>query len=101
MLAVYFDKAGCEVVAVENGRGALQVFSPGRFAVLLADVNLDDGINGIEVALKLRAQEPDLKVFLMSGEPASMNLAKAAGVGTCLAKPLNLAKLPQILGLKP
>jgi len=74
MLAVYFDKAGCEVVAVENGRGALQVFSPGRFAVLLADVNLDDGINGIEVALKLRAQEPDLKVFLMSGEPASMNL---------------------------
>lgn len=100
MLTAFFNKAGYEVVAVESGPEALRVFAPLRFALLLADVNLGDGMNGVEVARKLREQEPELKVFMMSGEPASLSLAKAAGVGTCLAKPLNLAQLPRLLGLK-
>jgi len=100
MLTVFFKKIGHKVVAARSGYEALQVFTPGQFSLLLADVNLGDGMNGIEVAKKLREQEPQLKVFMMSGEPAYLALAKAAGLGCCLAKPLDLAQMPQLLGLK-
>jgi CheY-like chemotaxis protein len=99
MLTVYFRKVGHKVVAAKNGLEALQAFTPGQFGLLLADVNLGDGLNGIEVAQKLREKEPKLR--FMSGEPANLTQAKAAGLGDCLQKPLDLALIQQLLGLKP
>jgi CheY-like chemotaxis protein len=100
MLTAYFKKFGHGAVAVGSGHEAIEAFAPGRFALLLADVNLGSGMNGVALALKLREQDPELKVFMMSGEPACLALAKSAGVGTCLAKPLDLAQMPRLLGLK-
>ena len=99
MLGVYFRKAGQEVVVAQDGDEALRIFSPGKFELVLADVNLGDGMNGIEVVRKLREQDPEIKVFIMSGEPHHLRTAKESGFESCLPKPLDFARMPQLLGL--
>ncbi|HAH08379.1 MAG TPA: hypothetical protein DCM05_17945 [Elusimicrobia bacterium] len=99
MLAHYVNAAGWEAVVAKNGAEALEAFQTGKFRLLLADVRLDEGIDGIEVAKRLLGLEPDLKVAMISGVPGASDRVKAAGLDVFLPKPVGLDALADLLEL--
>ncbi|OGS39982.1 MAG: hypothetical protein A3J82_02705 [Elusimicrobia bacterium RIFOXYA2_FULL_69_6] len=99
LLARYIDSAGWQVVAVQNSSEALRIFAAKRFSILLADVMLQDEMDGIELARRLTALEPGLQVVLISGVPGIADKAAEAGVGPLLRKPVSLSALAGALGL--
>jgi DNA-binding response OmpR family regulator len=98
LLSFYFTtKLGWEVVTAVSGAAALEAFAIGKFHMLLADVDLGDGLDGIEVAKRLRDQHPPLKVVMMSGEPKNEAKVREANVGAFMPKPFDLPDLGTML----
>jgi CheY-like chemotaxis protein len=58
-------KAGHTVVAVENGRKAVQSVAEQSFDVVISDVRMPD-MGGVELLRALHAEDPDLPVLLVS-----------------------------------
>ena len=57
---------GFVVTAVENARGAIRIFEEVDPDVLVADINLGAGPNGVELATILRAHAPYLGVVFLT-----------------------------------
>lgn len=96
MLVQYIKAAGWEVVEAGNGAQALQAFQPGRFRLLVADVRLDEQMDGIDVAKRLLRLEPGLKVAMISGVPGASERVRAAGLPLFFDKPLGIAALVEL-----
>jgi CheY-like chemotaxis protein len=61
---------GYEVAAVSTGQDALDLLEQGRtFDALFTDVVLPKGVSGVELARRVRAIRPGIKVLLTSGYP--------------------------------
>lgn len=60
---------GCRVLQAVSGLDALEVWQwhGSRIRLLLTDVVLEDDMNGMELAINLRAENPDLKVICTTG----------------------------------
>ena len=101
LLRFYFTKLGWEVVTADSGAAALEASAEDKFHALLADVNLGDGLDGIEVAKRLLDQHPHLKVVMMSGKPENEFRVQEAKVGVFVAKPFDLPSLLNILNAAP
>lgn len=97
LLRFYFTTRGWEVATVSDGAAALKAFEADRFQVLLADVDLGDGMDGIEVSKRLLDQHPHLKVVIMSGKQENAARVRDAKVGTFIGKPFDLLNLGSIL----
>jgi len=70
---------GYTVVSAANGNEALQIFDSGfRPDLLLSDVIIAGGMNGRELAERLRGKAPGLSVLFMSGYTSGV-LAKGEG----------------------
>jgi CheY-like chemotaxis protein len=87
---------GHEVCEAGNGKAALALLrTKGPFDVLLADIVVPCGMNGIQVARAARRQHPDLTVIHTSGfsgqvEAAALDLDPGAKV---LTKPYRCEQL--------
>jgi two-component system OmpR family response regulator len=88
--------SGYDVVVAASGRDALaavyaDTLSP---ALLLTDIEMP-GMNGIELAARLRADRPATRVVLMTGREASAARAREHQglVEGVLLKPFGLAEL--------
>jgi RNA polymerase sigma factor (sigma-70 family) len=70
-----------------------------RYALVLTDLRLDTGTEGLEVARLARETAPDARVVLFSGQDLSQvaDEAEDAGVDEMLSKPLSLDALARIL----
>ncbi|GGI90286.1 hypothetical protein GCM10007973_28230 [Polymorphobacter multimanifer] len=89
---------GLLVRAVGDAATALEALASGdAFDALLSDVMMP-GIDGVELAARVRAARPKMAVLLMSGfaEPPLHRAAETAGIGF-IAKPFSLAELMQAL----
>ena len=74
--------SGYTVLAASSAADAIQALDEwkGRIDLLLTDIELAEGMSGIQFAEHLKNVRPDLKVLLMSGSPhqvASLANAKA------------------------
>ena len=101
--ARYVARFGGESVAVASGPEALRSFQAGAFDALITDVELGDGMDGIEVARRLLALQPTLNVVMMSGDPVHAARAKETRLGAFFDKPfdsLDFLALNSALGLK-
>ena len=88
---------GNRVVGTSSGEGALAVIEQWEPEVALVSSSLT-GITGIEVARKLRAENPDLLVILMDDagpEPETREASPA--VAARLAKPFRFEALRALL----
>jgi DNA-binding response OmpR family regulator len=97
LLSHYINKAGWEVVAVEDAVEAMRIFEADKFHLLLADVLLPHGMDGIELARRLKALQQDLRIVMISGAPGVADRVKAANLGPFLSKPLDLPALTALL----
>ena len=92
---------GYQVLDATDGSEALAVWNPnrGEIKLLLTDLVLPGGINGMDLAARLMKKNPKLKVIYTSGysaEVAGKDFPLAEGVNF-LTKPFQVQKLAQIV----
>jgi CheY-like chemotaxis protein len=87
-------RAGHEVVAVDNGRKAIELAGQSRFDVVISDVRMPD-LGGVELLERLHAEDPTLPVLLVSGSPDLDTAMKAVKFGAFeyLVKPVSFDNL--------
>jgi CheY-like chemotaxis protein len=99
LFAVALTRAGYRVYEARNGQEALKVFDQYGDAIdlLLTDMRMPF-VGGAELARRLRARRPDLKLICISGYPGSLEPDVATDF---LAKPFSrdemLRKVREVL----
>lgn len=98
MLADVLGELGCAVTCAADANEALARFAPGRFQVALLDQNLP-GRSGAALASLLRASDPCLAVFLMTGWGDDQAFAgpDLGPIDFTARKPLEFGKLRALL----
>lgn len=67
LLVEVLTDAGYTVISTADGRHALEVAAGTKIDLLLTDLILPGGLSGVEVASKLSADDPNMKLLVMSG----------------------------------
>ena len=87
---------GFEVAVAADGREALRLVAEDRVrpAVVVTDIEMP-GMTGVELAARLLAVRPGLRVVMMTGDPERATAARAHSsiVATVLQKPIPMAEL--------
>jgi two-component system CheB/CheR fusion protein len=100
-MALLLRNLGHEVDVVHDGAAALKSVQATKPDVVLLDIGLPV-LNGYEVAERLRQQPEfeDTHLFAVTGygQPADCERSKLAGFDHHFVKPVNLAKLQELLG---
>jgi DNA-binding response OmpR family regulator len=93
--------AGIPVAVAADGRSALREVVDGRVrpSVLLTSIELP-GMSGIELAARLLAVRPGLRIVMMTADPARAAMARdrTSIVATVLLKPIATADLLAAVG---
>ncbi|MDB5104308.1 MAG: domain S-box [Fibrobacteres bacterium] len=93
---IVLERAGYEVVTAENGRKALEVFD--RLVVpvpvLVTDIRMPE-MGGLELARRIKAMVPSIRIIFLSGYPASDELVEEIqhGGASFLSKPFSAQSL--------
>jgi CheY-like chemotaxis protein len=68
------EEAGYRVIEAADGPSALRIWEDHRDSIqlLLTDIVMPEGMNGLELAARLRAQNPKLRVIFTSGYSADI-----------------------------
>lgn len=88
---------GWEIDQCASVSGALALARGVQYDLALCDVNLPDG-DGISLARALSQVRRSLRVVVVSGNPANLDKAHAAGFTRCLRKPFELDALKALVG---
>ena len=91
MLARALARAGYTVLAASGGKEALHVIAnaPALPELIISDLNMPE-LDGLSLVTRLRADQPDLKVLLISGSPRAEHAAAVAELGArLLQKPFS------------
>lgn len=85
---------GYQVVTATNGEDAVALTGSQRFNIVLMDVKMP-GITGVESFIKMKAQNPDVQVILVTAYTLDdlISQAQAEGILAILPKPLDMPKL--------
>ncbi len=94
-------RQGYQVIEAEHGAKALEVWAAhgDKIKLLLTDVVMPGGISGVDLAVRLRKEQPGLRVIYMSGyspEMAGKSFAIREGVNF-LPKPFDMATLTRVV----
>jgi CheY-like chemotaxis protein len=86
---VMLETRGYRVIACNNAQEALQHFRQGGVDLVLTDLVMPDGVSGRDLAHRLQARSPTLKIILTSGYGADISpRSREARLGpSFLAKP--------------
>ncbi|UZP67892.1 sigma-54 dependent transcriptional regulator [Desulfovibrio mangrovi] len=90
-LSHVLTRKGAEVVAVENGRKAMQALAGGEFDLVISDLRMPD-MDGMQLLEHVKGTAPDTEVIIITGY-ASIETAVEAmrkGAYQYLAKPIRL-----------
>ena len=60
-------KQGYQITTVTSGEAALDLIQPQRFDLALLDLNLGQGISGMDVLGRFRDQSPETSIILLTG----------------------------------
>jgi PAS domain S-box-containing protein len=95
------QKLGYRVLQAAHGPAALKVWQAhaGQIDLLFSDMVMPEGLTGLDLAEKLRAEKPSLKVIISSGYNQEMagRCIPAAGGFVFLQKPYHLQDLSKTL----
>lgn len=88
------SRRGYHVVTAEDGLQALEQAALTRFELVITDVVMP-GLDGFALTARLREQDPDQEVILVSHRPdvKGSEMALRAGAADCLTKPIEEADL--------
>ena len=87
--------AGHDVITVSGGGDALRVFVPGGFDLVITNIGMV-GMNGWELADRLRARDPDIQLVFITGwgmQEQDQARCRGLGISALLFKPVRPAEL--------
>ena len=93
---------GCAAELVEDGRQALEAWRSGRFTLILTDCQMPE-MDGYQLAAAIRREEgpdgPHIPIIAITASIMAEETQKclAAGMDSCLGKPLEIAALSREL----
>ena len=89
------ERIGMNVIGVaENGARAVEMTEELDPMLVILDIEMKPGMDGIEVAMKLNAAEPRPIIFLSAySQSKYIERASQAGVFTYLVKPITIEKM--------
>ena len=90
------QKAGYEVLQAGDGEQALTQFDSKQIDLVLLDLGLPDK-SGWDTFEGLTSQNPTLPIIIITGQARQSEMARAAGVGALIEKPLDAAQLLQTM----
>jgi CheY-like chemotaxis protein len=70
-LAEQLRNAGYVVLEASNADEALDLLRNSRVQVVLSDIRMPGSLDGVELARAIRAQHPEIKIMLASGQSFS------------------------------
>ena len=93
-LAKALERAGHSVIAVGDGIDAMTELLSHKFDLLLADIVMP-GLDGIELARRAGADDPELRIMLITGFAAVAVQARSESLDRTrvLSKPVHLRDL--------
>ena len=94
------ERLGYKATAVDSGEAALEALAKGPFDLLILDMVMDPGIDGLEAYRRCIALNPDQRAVIASGYSQTERVKAAQQLGHCLyiKKPFLLDTLRQIVG---
>jgi CheY-like chemotaxis protein len=93
------ESLGFEVVEAEDAKTALGYLDAASFDLLISDIMMPGGMDGIGLARQARARWPDMPTLLISGYSPSVQQAMTNG-WQVIAKPFTLEILSEQIGEK-
>jgi PAS domain S-box-containing protein len=94
---------GHAVVTCGSGEEALGLLEEERFDVVVSDVGMGSGMNGFELAERIRARWPSARIVLATGWGSLIESAEAEqrGVDAVVSKPYRLVELRRAVDPEP
>jgi two-component system chemotaxis response regulator CheY len=105
-LKVALTEAGHDVEVVADGQAGLEQLGQKTFDALVTDIWMPN-VDGLSVIKRVRLEQPNLRVFAMTGGGPSLtieaagSLASVWGAERVFVKPFDEALLVQALGVTP
>ena len=95
LLELLLDSLGYEVALVPSGEEALKYLKKRIPDVVILDMIMNPGIDGLETYLKMRNIEPEIKVILASGYSDKGRIKRAflSGVRQYIQKPFTIEEI--------
>lgn len=95
MLVEALEDAGFSTLVAENAQSAVRLFEENSAEVrgLVTDINLDDGMDGWELASAAREQASDLPVVYVSGDSGHEWASRGVPNSLMIAKPFAPAQV--------
>jgi len=94
------EHLGYHVLTATNGQEAVDIFNQhqDQIALILADMVMPQ-MDGVDVLEALQAQDPEVKVVLVTGYPLGKEAPKVLGKGfiNWLQKPIRLTRLARVV----
>lgn len=99
MLTTMLRRLGYAVISASDGRSALELLEKAGADLMLTDIDMPGGMNGIELARQARRRLPTLPVLLMSGYPDKVLGQTRNGEDRyeLIAKPFEIAHLGRMV----
>jgi CheY-like chemotaxis protein len=75
-IGIYLRKLGYQVIEAANGNQAFELWRKHRDQIdlLYTDMVMPEGVSGLDLAEKLRADKPQLKVIISSGYSTEISM---------------------------
>ena len=88
-----------DVETRSSGQQALEAFDVFHPEVVLTDLNLDSSMSGLDLMRRLKEQEPDVPIILVTGQVSIQSAISALREGAYdyITKPCDLEELGQLL----
>jgi two-component system response regulator (stage 0 sporulation protein F) len=99
LLVDHLTRWGYLTVEAATGVEALAAVETANPDMILLDIDLGPGMNGLEVLRRVRREHSAIGVIMMTGyrEPSLARQTTDAGAIACLFKPLELARLATLI----
>jgi two-component system response regulator HydG len=101
LLTDIFKEDGHQVVAVENGKEAIEKVKESNFELVFSDVHMPV-LNGLETIKIIRNLDKNIFIVMMDSFPDLLSeLAQEEGAITCIHKPFELKEIREVLEKLP
>jgi len=89
---------GFSVATVSNGEDAVDFIRNNPVDVVVLDMVMDPGMDGLDTYKEIIKIRPDQKTIIATGHPDSLRVktAQSLGAGLCMRKPLTIDGLKQL-----
>lgn len=98
VIQALLQNMGHTVDVADNGMAALKKMNQ-PYDLILMDIGLPDGLDGIEVARRMRSQGVSIPIVAVTAHMATYSKQQCleAGMNDCISKPMTREKLADIV----